>query len=113
MYINDKIVVLITQYMYNLMEDHTPFLLFYDNGQLLVGDEVADYERNNPPHRGELEGAWDEERECYCIREMNAFEAVIYFEYMTERNIEGLYRYLKGMDVLMYEEYEDFRRVYI
>ena len=115
MYINDKIVVLITPYMYNLMENHTPFLLFYDNGQLLEGDEVADYERNKscyPPHKGELEGAWDEEREYYCIREIDVFEAVIPLEYLAERNIEGLYRYLKGMDVLMYEEYEDFRQVY-
>lgn len=65
----NKNMILLTPYMVSLIKNCTPFIVFYNNDQLLEGSEVYEYEKSNPVLKGGLKGYWDEKNRCYCLKE--------------------------------------------
>lgn len=100
--------ILVTPYMMDLINNHTPFIVFYDNGQILEGDEVSEYEAGKPLLNAE-KGYWDIRRNCYCLIEPGAYEIAIYFDLLPETGVKG---YLENIGFKIFDSNKGFGKVY-
>lgn len=97
--------ILITEYMESLIKRQIPFVFFYDNNQILEGDELEWFKLMNNSTKGMLEGYLHRHpfsgEETYWLKEPKEFD-------VCTKGVDSIKSYLEGQgNYTVYRNYED------